>query len=178
VAGRVLWQIGYKIGGRTHFPGLVYGCGMGRKVDDDLRLVAERLTPGGWRANRRSTLWHWMFKHAVAFEQLLRASQPTWKSVAEAMTALDLRDGSGKHPNAVRARKTWAEVKKAKSRRPKPRASLAHDQAVPSPAPVPPLPPQPSAADPSLVIAAEARAAARARMQALFKPVTIPRKDP
>jgi hypothetical protein len=81
---------------------------------DDLRLLMRHLKPGASGRGRRSTLFQWMFQRAPAFARMLDDVQPSWASVAAALTAQDLTDGAGKPPTAERARKTWFEVKRAK----------------------------------------------------------------
>jgi len=87
--------------------------------------------------------------------------------VAEALAALDVRDGTGKHPTAECARQSWEAVKKAKRVKPAPARPVA------SPALPPALAP---AADPGATFV-DSRDAAKARMLAQFKPVTVPRKE-
>ena len=87
---------------------------MVRKADDELRLIARHLRPGARNSSARSSLFRWLHERADAFQRLLDDSQPSWKSVSDALVLLDLRDGAGKPPTPVRIRRTWFEVRRAK----------------------------------------------------------------
>lgn len=150
-----------------------------RKADNELRLIAKHLRPGARNSSARSSLFRWLYERADAFQRLLDDSQPSWKSVADALAVLDLRDGAGKLPTPVRIRKTWFEVRRAKgwlAKAPAPNVPIPQKLAeerlnvsATSPAnttePVSPSqankPPQ-SALD---------------RMRAQFKPITHPQKQ-
>jgi hypothetical protein len=105
---------------------------MAKNDDADLRLIAKHLVPGAGGTSLRSPLFRWMFKQSVPFQRLLDDTRPSWKSVADGLAALDLRDGDGKHPNAIRARKTWCEVKKAKAKAANRRLPLLETDAAPA----------------------------------------------
>lgn len=153
-------------------------CGRGyfqlmTTFSDELRLITKHLKPGVGGRGRRSSLFHWMSARADAFQRVLDDTQPSWDSVASALAAQDLKDGSGKPPTGERARKTWFEVRRAKGWHLMPLQQS--QQAAPAPrppAPLIPLPhPEPSADD------SPTPADARARLLARMKPVTIPKKE-
>lgn len=112
---------------------------MVRKIDDELKLIARNLKPHTGKTNRRSPLFRWLNDHAEAFKRLLDDSQPSWHSVADALTLLDLRDGFGKPPTAIRVRRTWHQVVqvRARAKRPSPMPAVSSPTSLPPPVPDP-----------------------------------------
>src|ERR1700722_9573096 len=106
---------------------------MVRETHDDLRGIAKRLLPACGGSGRRSPLFRWLYARADTFQKLLEDTNPSWISVAAALSAKGLRDGWGKHPTAERARLTWFAVRRAKSESARQPETSAIS--VPSPAP-------------------------------------------
>jgi hypothetical protein len=113
---------------------------MAGKTSDDLRILAGRLKAGSGGRGRRSPVYQWLFKRADAFQRLLDQTQPSWKSVADALAELDVRDGTGKHPTAECARQSWDAVKKAKRAKSSSRPPPAVLPSAPSVMPPPQMP--------------------------------------
>jgi hypothetical protein len=105
---------------------------MGRRHDDDLRILAENLHPGSGGRGRRSPLFRWLYQRAEAFKRILETGQPSWDSVRTALIALDLRDAAGNPPTLRCVQNTWYAVKRAKGW-----TKPDRDQPVSIPAPVP-----------------------------------------
>jgi hypothetical protein len=110
------------------------------RIDEDLRKMAADLEAGACGRGRRSPLFRWIYTRADAVQQILADVQPTWESVAKALTTRKLTDGAGKPPTAERARKTWFEVRALKgwiasAKPPPPDAALPH-RTAPERAPV------------------------------------------
>ena len=120
---------------------------MAAKKPDDLRIVAARLQAVAGGRGRRSPLYQWLFQRADAFQRLLDDTQPSWKSIADALIDLGIRDGTGKQPNAECVRQAWAAVTKARRAKPAPR--LESVAPLPRPPPVSTIPSRavPDAAD-------------------------------
>jgi hypothetical protein len=133
---------------------------------DELRLMQKHLRPGVGGRGRHSTLYRWLFDHADAFHRLLTDSEPSWESVAEALAAHELLDGSGKPPTGDRARKTWYEVRRAKGWH----LTGPSPPQIATAAPVSPAPPP---SNPSPAVDSPPQADARARFRAQFVASTI-----
>ena len=161
-----------------------YAGRMTKKADPDLLRMTEQLQASTGGRGRRSSLFHWLFKRASNFDEMIKDRRPSWSSVAAAAAALDLKDGCGHPPTGERTRKTWFEVRRAKGWLDKTPASetIPHVDAVPQKSvdvrlnafvahsrdtaasmPVPPPP--------------DSHQSALARMRAQFKPITIPQKQ-